>query len=392
MLKWNHLVWIGAASLFLVGCGSSSSGSSEDPVAQNPIDNSKVTMPDGTVVDRPNVGDIRPDFIPVEMEAEYNAYVDDTMQLRDPQDNVYEILVDNGDGADSRAYLVTTHRQYGRLTFIEGWPSGHAFAFTDRGECYAQPEAKTYNAPLHGAPIVFLGREVLEEEVEHIVRIAEGSEYRLTLDLVDTALNEGGETRNWELSWQLGEHGFIDRIALLDTEGEVIEIADRTDGDEYLEHSWEDAGQTVSIKIPFEPIDREILSPAQLLESTCEIHQDEYSAEIQNPVVYEGTEDHEYSVIAFEASDSYRLSVWTFVKAGEGYGECLSANPSRSGLIHGHHYRFSGPYVEWDERYGEGEGLEGLKFEDGILIESSNGTLNPEKSELSWEELQNKMC
>src|SRR5699024_7038630 len=109
MNKPSNYLWIGALVVGLAGCSGSSSSDESGSGPLFPInDDGPVTLPDGTVIDRPNVEDIHPDAVPIEMEHEYEYYVWETSHLRDPRGNVYEVISLDEQGTEVRSYLVLT--------------------------------------------------------------------------------------------------------------------------------------------------------------------------------------------------------------------------------------------------------------------------------------------
>lgn len=401
MMKWNSYRWIGALALFLVGCGGSSSSDEPGSGSLFPINNDgPVTMPDGTVVDRPNVEDIHPDAVPIEMEQEYANYVWDTAHLRDPRGNVYEIISVNTQGVEERSYLIITPdpHSYSRL---DGWALGVAYVLKEQGECYARATSGVSNATLYGRSVFYNGQDEAN---------GGAGAYRLKLDLLDM---------DWEVSWQLGEYGLIDRIVLLDDEGQIIANASHKD-DEHLEHHWVDRGEEVSVLLPFEPLnwtkDAEY-DPALFLERACELppysgEASDYRMMIQDKavwedVVYELADDDDVVHFHFSRVDSDEwdalmqgndregeaslIALQMFTQGHDEYSEepCIQ-EPGKRAVVYFNSHRFDGLYAQWYEALDgddrERRMQEGLTFdEDGYLIKSSSGLFTPTShTDVSW--------
>lgn len=390
MIKPRNYLWIGALVVGVVGlagCGGSSSSEEQSQEPMFPIydDDGPVTMPDGTVVDRPNVEDIHPDAVPIEMEHEYANYVLDTGHLRDPRGNVYEVVFVNDEGVEERSYLA-----------IPFWNLDTAYVLKGQGECYVKPAINVPNATLYGRKVIFNEQDSAN---------GGAGAYRLRLDLLDT---------DWDVSWQLGEYGLIDRIVLLNSDDEIIASASR-ETDEYLEHHWVDRGENVSIRLPFAPINwakvghewvsDEWYYPVPLVERACEPYMDNAFSEyfsLTEDIQYESVGEHGTAQFYFRwlpNDEAEMIEHWTYVPDNfviqlftvnnELFSEPCWENGEQA-AVYVNSVRFDGPYAEWYELQGDGESYRrmqaGLTFdEDGYLVASSHELFTPvSKTELEW--------
>lgn len=401
MMKRSSFLWVGIMTLVLAGCGGSSS--SDEPILgiMFPIDDDgPVTMPDGTVVDRPNVEEIRPDAVPIEMEVEYEQYVRDTLHLRDPRGNVYEIVSVNERGVEERSYLIITP-EYRSIWNIDtpGWGYDTAYVLKGQGECYARATSSVPNATLYGRSVFYNKQDEAN---------GGAGAYRLKLDLLDT---------KWEVSWQLGEYGLIDRIVLLNSDDEIVASASRDD-DEHLDYQWVDRGDMVSVRLPFEPLrwNKDIeYDPASFLERACQPPPYagdalDYRIMLEDKsrnVVY--AQENDDDVVHFHFSrvhsdewdalmqgndregEATLIALQMFTQGHDEYrGVPCIQEPGKRAVVYFNGYRFDGLYAEWydalDGEDRERRMLEGLTFdEDGYLIKSSSGVFTPTShTDVDW--------
>lgn len=260
MMKLKAVGLVAVAAL-LSACGGSSSssdsgynpGPDEPPFFGDEIEY-EVTLPDGTVIVAPELEDIDPDNVPIEMEEEYEWWVEDTQHLRSPMGNVYEFVLTEG-GVESRQYLVFD------------WP-GHdeavVYALTDNGECYARPTADSLNAPLHGATAK--------------VSDSDSHAFDLQFNLLGAHVDSEPVFESvWQVRWVQARNGLINEIQLVDNDGEVV--ASATSDESALEYVLDDGGVEVSIRVPFEPMEN--VYSDDFIYNVC-------PRESREPVVYEG--------------------------------------------------------------------------------------------------------
>lgn len=269
MMKLKAVGLVAVAAL-LSACGGSSSssdsgynpGPDEPPFFGDEIEN-EVTLPDGTVIVAPELEDVDPDNVPIEMEMEYELWIKETQHLRSPMGNVYEFVLTEG-GVESRQYLVFD------------WPvrdEAVVYALTDNGECYARPTADSLNAPLHGATAK--------------VSDSDSHAFDLQFNLLGAHVDSEPVFESvWEVRWVQARNGLINEIQLVDNDGEVV--ASATSDESALEYVLKDGGVDASIRVPFEPMEN--VYSDDFIYNLC-------SREPSEPVIYEGF------TVEYEAAD-----------------------------------------------------------------------------------------
>ncbi|MDQ2077415.1 hypothetical protein [Marinimicrobium sp. ABcell2] len=402
-MKIIKVVGLCLATVLLTACGSSSS--KEDPAVNNPgVDptdptnigtsepgedslSEEVTLPDGTVIERPRLEDIDPDNVPVEMEEEYDNWVFDTYNLRDPRGNVYEFVLIDEDGVESRQYLVFNFANDSYDSEVTG------FALTDSGECYSRPTADSLNGPLHGA--------VLSPQEDN------PDAFEMRLNLLDTYLADEDGDKNWQLQWIPGNNGLIHEIKLIDNDGNVV--AEVTNEEPALVHSLEDAGVESTIRVPFEPA--EDIYAEDVVNNLC-------PSEVVSPVVfggfdveYEGHEEGEVESLSFDYAAFMDLSIMAnvffhspidaevddsyafvgFVEYEDEDGVCVSPEFV---IELTHDYRSGGVFGEnsWSGSLNTRAPIVFTLDDDGAISESSDPQVVLSSTDVTFDELTELLC
>lgn len=366
MMKLKAVGLVAVAAL-LSACGGSSSssdsgynpGPDEPPFFGDEIEN-EVTLPDGTVIVAPELEDVDPDNVPIEMEMEYELWIKETQHLRSPMGNVYEFVLTEG-GVESRQYLVFD------------WPvrdEAVVYALTDNGECYARPTADSLNAPLHGATAK--------------VSDADSHAFDLQFNLL------GAHESAWQVRWVQARNGLINAIQLVDNDGEVV--ASATSDESALEYVLKDGDVGASIRVPFEPMEN--VYSDDFIYNLC-------SREPSEPVIYEGfTVEYEAADGVVESRsfihgallDAYTFDYWflgglndsfddRYVYVGfieqEGYSADVLCIAPEFWIELNHDYR-SGGFVghnSWSGEEGSYTPLMLTPDADGVISESSDPQL-----------------
>lgn len=403
-MKKLKIVGSFAVAALLTACGgsSSSSDSTSGDVTSPPfgsIDDDyrfDVTLPDGTVIDRPKLEDIDPDNVPVEMELEYEWWVEDTQHLRDPRGNVYEFIMTDG-GVESRQYLVFDWA---------GIDAGVVYALTDSGECYSRPTADSLNGPLYGSTLK--------------VSDSESHAFDLQFNVMDAYVDGDSPSGSiWQIRWVQGGNGLIDEIQLVDSHGEVVTSA--TSDEDALEYTLKDGSADTFIRIPFEPMEnvysddfiynvcpRESGDPVVYEGFTVEFESDEgivesrsfkYAALLSASVFVDRYRFKDFweetfdTVYIEENFDDRYVYVGFTEHEGSDYYETSCFAPSFPVVLN-HDYRSGGliGYSNWSGKEGGQVPLLLTPDADGVIVESSDPQLGLTPADISFADLSRQRC
>lgn len=213
-----------ATTALLAGCGAEGLTDADeqdrDSEEFQPIEE-EITLEDL------NFEELTMDDVPYEFQDEYEAFVQETRDERDPRNFTYEVRSVSEQGEDVSVVHVDEEGVVTVLNYMGD-------TYHNGEDCYSLPASYTMNAALHG------------EKIEEI------NDYR------DFGLQIGGAGSEGEYSviWDRNEAGYVTNIRLEDSNGATLAESGSVDGT--LEETIELGSWESTVKFQMVPVDFDI--------------------------------------------------------------------------------------------------------------------------------------